>query len=160
MDNRGRLHNEHGPAIVYPDGWAVYAWHGVRIPSYVIEDSSQLNVREIISQPNAEIRRVMIERFGFARFLHESGARLLDEQLDNLGHPIRLYRQEIAGDEPLVMVEVTNSTPDLMVQADGSKSLQFKRYTLRVPPNIVSAREAIAWTFDLPIALYNPEKET
>jgi hypothetical protein len=143
-----------------PTAGEVYAWHGVRVPSYVVEHPAQISVRKINAEQNAEVRRVLLERFGFARFLHESGAQLLDEQLDNLGHPIRLYRQEIAGDEPLVMVEVTNSTPELMVQADGSNSLQFKRYTLRVPPNMVSAKEAIAWTFDLPVSLYNPEKET
>jgi hypothetical protein len=28
-DEHGRLHSSHGPAVVYPDGWLVYAWHGV-----------------------------------------------------------------------------------------------------------------------------------
>lgn len=31
-DERGRLHAEDGPAIQYPDGWGVWAWHGVRVP--------------------------------------------------------------------------------------------------------------------------------
>ncbi|WP_327392803.1 hypothetical protein OG533_24205 [Streptomyces sp. NBC_01186] len=31
-DGQGRLHCETGPAIAYPDGFAVWAWHGVRLP--------------------------------------------------------------------------------------------------------------------------------
>ena len=39
-DERGRLHAEDGPAVRYPDGWAVWAWHGVRVPQEVIEASA------------------------------------------------------------------------------------------------------------------------
>jgi hypothetical protein len=51
------------------------------------------------------------------------------------------------------LVEVVDATPRL----DGS----FRRYRLRVPPNIHTAREAIAWTFgfDNP-AEYDPGAET
>ncbi|MGW7487233.1 DUF6924 domain-containing protein [Streptomyces sp. NPDC054786] len=31
-DGQARLHCETGPALVYPDGFAVWAWHGVRLP--------------------------------------------------------------------------------------------------------------------------------
>src|SRR5262249_26965433 len=30
LDDQGRLHDPRGPALAYPDGWAVWAWHGVR----------------------------------------------------------------------------------------------------------------------------------
>lgn len=63
-----------------------------------------------------------------------------------------LYRKELAGDEPLVMVRVVNSTPE----PDGS----FKRYMLRVPPTVQTAREAVAWTFDMPPEQYRPEVQT
>ena len=28
FDDEGRLHCSDGPAVCYPDGWALYAWHG------------------------------------------------------------------------------------------------------------------------------------
>ena len=31
-DERGQLHCVSGPAMVYPDGWSIYAIHGVRVP--------------------------------------------------------------------------------------------------------------------------------
>jgi hypothetical protein len=63
------------------------------------------------------------ERYGQSRYLLDSGARRLAE--DEFG---ALYRTEIPGDEPLVMVKVLNSTPE----ADGSS----KPYFLRVHPEM------------------------
>ena len=52
-----------------------------------------------------------------------------------------LWRVEFDGDEPLVMVEVVNSTPE----PDGPR----RTYFLRVPPDTQTAREGVAWTFGL-----------
>ncbi|MGD9682676.1 MAG: DUF6745 domain-containing protein [Candidatus Obscuribacterales bacterium] len=96
---------------------------------------------------NVESRRVMIERYGHERYLKDSGAFLIDS--DALG---KLYRKEISGDEPLVMVEVINSTPE----PDGTT----RTYFLRVPPTIETAREAVAWTFGMEHSEYEPTLET
>ena len=50
------------------------------------------------------------------------------------------------------MVEVRNSTPE----PDGS----VRTYFLRVPPTTRSARAAVAWTFGLNGAAYEPAVET
>ena len=50
------------------------------------------------------------------------------------------------------MVEVQNSTPE----PDGS----VRTYFLRVPPGMASARAAVAWTFGLDGASYQPIVET
>ena len=146
-DTQGRLHCESGPALSYPDGWSIYAVHGVRVPERVIISPSSLSAREIQDERNAEVRRVMIERFGQERFLLESGAREIHR--DDFGV---LFRQELPDDEPLVMVKVVNST----AEPDGS----FKDYFLRVPPGTRTARAAVAWTFDVPAEDYAPWIET
>jgi hypothetical protein len=50
------------------------------------------------------------------------------------------------------MVELLNSTPE----PDGS----VKTYHLRVPPTMRTAREAVAWTFDVPAEQYAPLVES
>ncbi len=74
-DERGRLHSETGPALTYPDGWWVYAVHGVRVPGHIIEHPETITLEEIGKENNLEIRRVMIERFGWPRYLQESKAK-------------------------------------------------------------------------------------
>ncbi len=154
-DDRGRLHSLTGPACVYPDGWAIHAVHGVCVQRHVIEDPARITVERIDGLRNAEIRRVMIERYrhgeavsGAKAYLRDAGAERLDHD-ENYG---TLWRRNVRGDEPIVMVEVVNSTPE----PDGSR----KRYWLRVPPDMTTAREAVAWTFGMPAQEYAPDKET
>ena len=155
-DDRGRLHHESRAAVDFADGWGVHAWHGVRCEADVIERPEAITVKRVDTERNAEIRRVMIERFGGGRdkgggpeaYLTAAGAKVIDHE-EGIG---TLRRREIADDEPLVMVDVVNSTRE----PDGS----FKRYSLRVPPNITKAREAVAWTFGKTAAQYRPQIET
>jgi hypothetical protein len=146
-DEQGRLHNTEGAAILYPDGWGVYAVHGVRVPSDIIESHASITVERIDTEANAEIRRVMIDLYGQSRYLLDSGAKEVGR--DDFGV---LYRKEIPGDEALVMVKVVNSTPE----ADGT----FKDYFLRVPPATKTAHEAVAWTFGKTAEEYAPLIET
>jgi hypothetical protein len=65
----------------------------------------------------------------------DAGATLV--QQDDYG---KLWRTELRlDDEPVTVVEVTNATQE----PDGS----YRRYWLRVPPNVRSARHAVAWSF-------------
>lgn len=129
-----RLHNPSGPALTYSDGFAQYAWHGVIVPREIIEEPESISVDDIDKQANAEARRVMVERYGEARFLHDSQA--LPVQQDDFG---TLYRKDLPNDEPLVMVRVVNTTQE----PDGT----HRAYFLRVPPDVATAQQAVAWTF-------------
>lgn len=150
-DDQGRLHSTTAAAVAYPDGWAVYAVHGVRLPEYVILHPEQITVQDIESERNAEIRRVKIERYGQAKYLKDSKA--IKVQEDDFGV---LYRKDIPGDEALVMVKVINSTPE----PDEDGKPVFKDYFLRVPPTVKTAHEGVAWTFGKTPETYNPEKES
>ena len=134
-DERASLHNSSGPSVAFADGWKLYHVHGVEVPGEIIERPDTITVARIDAERNAEVRRVMIELYGADRFLVDGGAQLVHS--DGYGD---LYRREIVDDEPLVMVQVINST----AEPDGSN----KAYWLRVPPDIQTAEAAVAWTFD------------
>jgi hypothetical protein len=147
-DSENRLHCEHGPALAYPDGWAIWAIHGVRVVERVIIAPQTLGVGEIADEPDLAVRRVMLERFGYERFIQQAG--LEPVQADCFG---RLYRLDPRGfgspnrsnlgyaTEPIALVEVVNATPE----PDGGRH----RYFLCVPPTAKTAHEAVAWTFGL-----------
>ena len=142
VDDQNRPHADSGPFCRWRDGSALYSVHGTRIPAWVIEQPERLTVAAIDAEQNAEIRRVMLDRYGWARFMQDSGA----ERLDHDERWGTLYRRSMADDEPLVMVEVINRSPE----PDG----HFKHYTLRVPPNCRTSLEAVAWTFNMAPAEY------
>lgn len=146
-DNLGRLHHGDGPALSYPDGWSINAWRGMPIPAEIAAELPTVTAARIQAEENAEMRRVMLEFYGFERYLRESGAKRVHS--DECGV---LWRVKLPDDEPLVMVEVLNSTPE----PDGTR----RTYFLRVPPQTERAREGVAWTFGLTEAEYQPLAQT
>ncbi|NVI87144.1 DUF6745 domain-containing protein [Actinomadura sp. BRA 177] len=146
-DEPGRLHRGDGPALAYPDGFALHAWRGMPIPRDFVSSLTDLTPDRISSEENAELRRVMLEIFGYDRYLAETGARPLHR--DETGV---LWSIDLPGDESVVMVEVVNSTPE----PDGT----HRTYYLRVPPGTRTARAGVAWTFGVDEADYHPEKQT
>ncbi|MFF5160188.1 DUF6745 domain-containing protein [Streptomyces sp. NPDC000348] len=146
-DEAGRLDHGDGPALEFPDGFALCAWRGMPVTRAFLEELRTLTPERIRQEDNAELRRVMLEYYGYDRYLAGSGARPLHR--DGTG---TLWRIDLDGDEPVVMVEVLNSTPE----PDGT----HRTYWLRVPPTTRTAREGVAWTFGLGAEAYEPLEET
>ena len=135
LDTQNRLHNEEGPAMAYPDGFRIYAVHGTRIPDYIIEQPDKITPQEIQSESNAEVRRVMLSKFGEDRYLEAIGAEAIHQ--DEYG---QLFRVRFWGDEDLVIVRVIDTSTG-------------RPYFLRVDPDAYDglagrkARAAIASTW-------------
>jgi hypothetical protein len=134
VDEQNRPHNETGPSHRWRDGWHLYHWHGLRLDEthqYIIHSPQLITVEAIEAEKNAEIRRVMMEKFGYAKYISECNAVVVDEvssDHDLIGlRSARLLKKEVPGDEPIVYVDLLNSTPE----PDGTT----KRYLLRVDPN-------------------------
>ena len=124
LDDNGRLHNENGNSISYPSNWGLYHWHGVQVPEGVILSPELITIDQIKSERNSEVRRIMIERMGYDKYIKESNLILIDECSDD--HEIiglrtaRLFK----GDDDLFLLDMLNSTPE----PDGS----VKRYVLSI----------------------------
>lgn len=123
-------------------------WRGVPVNEQIVFRPETLAVDQILEERNAEVRRVMLERFGFDRFMDGARAEELDRDRDGTGGERRLLRVPMQNDEDLVCVSVTCPSTR-------------RRFVLRVPPNMTSCRQAVAWTagFDDPAA-YRPIAET
>ncbi|MEU2230367.1 DUF6745 domain-containing protein [Streptomyces vietnamensis] len=146
-DEAGRLDRGDGPALAFADGFALHAWRGMPVPAEFLAGLGDLTPERIREEENAELRRVMLEYYGYDRYLAASGAR--HQHRDETGV---LWRIELADDEDVVMVEVVNSTPE----PDGT----HRTYWLRVPPTTRTAREGVAWTFGLRPEAYEPLVQT
>lgn len=155
VDDQNRPHCDTGPFCRWRDGSALYAVHGVRVPWWIIEHPEKITMAVIDKEANAEVRRVMLNRFGVERYLIESGTKPVHS--DDYG---TLYRREVPGDEPIVMVKVVNSTaepcekcggshePQQLYDSDGGPPLPmpplcqcgadpvFKDYYIRVNPEL------------------------
>jgi hypothetical protein len=117
------------------------------VPRDFLDELTRLTPERIRDEENAELRRVMLEHYGYDRYLEESGA--VPVHRDEAGV---LWRVRLVGDEDVVMVEVVNSTPE----PDGT----HRTYWLRVPPSTRTAQEGVAWTFGLDAEAYEPLQQT
>jgi hypothetical protein len=130
-DGNSRLHSGSEAALEYRDGFSLHAWHGIAVEPHVIVNPAAITVAEVERESNAEVRRVLIERYGWQRYIQDCGAEVADSVPED--HPVqglrgaRLLRKELPGEpEPVVYLDMLNSTPG----PDG----HARRYLERIDP--------------------------
>ena len=156
LDDRDRLRNTSGPAVKYRGNCEfsqVYAINGVRVTKKIVD--RDYTAEDVENEENQEVKRVMIEHFrnpetgeeGQHEYLKASNAQKLST--DDWG---TLWKKEIEEDEPLMMVEVLNST----AEPDG----HFKTYFLRVDPNAYGGLEKLPPRAAIASTFRDPEDQT
>ena len=141
-DAQDRLHSTNGPALQFADGWSVWAWKGVEVPRWLIEKPERITLAAIDDEDNVQVRRCMIEIMTPARFVKLGGAMRVAEDETGI-----LWRKIWLTYDAWAAVEVINATPE----PDGS----HKHFFLQVPPDMRTAREAVAWTYGLSPKAYS-----
>jgi hypothetical protein len=159
-----------GLTFEFRSGLVERFWHGIRVSEAVARQLSRPNLltsREILEDfapeirarliadagaenvargagagavlevDDTELRRKLLEAYGPKNLIFDSDVFPKTEK-DDFG---TLFRIEVPGDEDICVVKVLNATPE----PDGT----FQDYFLRVPPDVKTAREAVAWTFDM-----------
>jgi hypothetical protein len=121
-------------------------WRGVRVDESFIRDPQSLTGQDVLGTQNVEVRRILLERIGYEKFIADVGGLVIDRDRD-AGGERRLIRVPLEDDEDIVVVSV-------ICPSTGHN------YVLRVPPFTRSCRQATAWLagFDNPSA-YQPIAE-
>jgi internalin A len=128
FDSQNRLHAEGEPAIEFADGWNFYYYHGVRLPEeYGKIYPNKWQSQWLLTEENAEVRRVLIEGIGYDRIIQELSAKQIDSWQE-----YALLQIDNADVEPICLLKMTCPSTGFI-------------HALRVPPNLTSAREAIGW---------------
>ena len=99
-----QLSNETGPALSYRDGFALYYWHGFEVPPHVVMEPERITLEEIARESSVEVRRIMIERYGAAKYLQDTGAQIMsmDFESPRKGAAPRMLVQDAGGDRFLI----------------------------------------------------------
>ena len=138
VDGEGRLHSEDKPALEWPCT-KLWMLENVFVPKYVATSPEQITAEGIDAERNVEVRRLMIQRYGYDRYIskckivHRDDTGILRSGSDERGRRIGL-------------VEVINGS----CEPDGTR----KTYFLKVPPECQTACEAVAWTYGMTVDEY------
>ncbi|AFZ19495.1 DUF6745 domain-containing protein [Allocoleopsis franciscana] len=128
LDEQGRLHGLGVPAVAY-ERFNVYAYHGVRLPEkYGAVQPHQWQAKWLLEENNTELRRILIQEIGYVRICQELQAL----ELDSWQEYTLLKIDSDVDVEPIHLLKMTCPSTGYI-------------HALRVPPDVQSVREAIAW---------------
>lgn len=128
-NDRGQLHCDVGPALSYPDGWSIWSIDGVRVDEQIVMRPETQTIDQLKSEENEEVRRIRIERFGWLRYLQESGAKIYDSRRN----------------------ERDAQNEDLYLLSDGTRRFVCvdpstgRKYALGVPESVETCEQAQWW---------------
>ncbi len=166
----GRLHCDNGPAYIsltrviwYKNGQLhgmdadkfgsiLYYYEGVRIPPHFFTKPKSVTLKEVLQNPNAEVRYVGIKIIGLGNIMALPTTLVIHKDVDQFGRERILFEIPKVFDEPTLYVKVVNST----AEPDGT----YKNYFLCVPPTMKTCLEAVAWTNYMKADEYCPSQES
>ena len=129
FNESGQGHCEDGPAFLWRDGWAIWLINGIAVNEQIVMRPESQSISQIKSEENEEIRRIRIERFGWDRFIRESGANLRNKRFNERDHQW----------EELYMLD--DGTQRILLR-DPSTG---RKYALGVPAEIDTCESAQSW---------------
>ena len=119
LDNGNVAHNDEGPSHAWRDGFEIFNWHGILIaPEYqwIIKTPEKLTPVIIANERNSEMRRIMLEKFGFEKYLEAGKAETVAKDTDGNGFE-RLLLSLTVGSDRISVLQVINGS----LEADGSR---------------------------------------
>lgn len=137
-DERPRIHNDRGPAVLFRDGWAIHALNGVRVPAEVAcLPPDEIDPLVVIKEPSTDVRREIVGKIGYNRLVEGLGGETID-----VGSV--LTAEGIFHEYELIVVDLKDSRrrPFLKVP-DASDPDKF--YFEGVPPHVRTVEAAMEW---------------
>lgn len=123
----GVVQSTTGPAIQFPDGYSIYIIDGIRLNEQIIMRPETLTIHQINSEQDQDKRSIMIDRFGWPRYLEESNARCIDKRVNYI-----------------------ENTKEALFESDNGNRLVVtcptgRVFALGVPPLIKTCEDAQSW---------------
>ncbi|AFZ07936.1 hypothetical protein Osc7112_3572 [Oscillatoria nigro-viridis PCC 7112] len=144
FDREYLLHAEGQPAVEFADKFSVYSYRGVRLPEIIGQvPPHSWQASWLLTEQNAEVRRVLIQAIGYRRICQELPATELDKWVATGGYPYQEYTllkiENNIDIEPIYLLKMTCPSTGQV-------------HVLRVPPKVrsssrasLTAKEAISW---------------
>jgi hypothetical protein len=143
-----RLHNDAGPAVVWAGGREdrEYFLHGVRIPENLF--NRDVRIQDLHYEASNEVRRVLIERMGWADYARRARLRLVASAPDpgNGDAELKLYALPRSVYDSNRLLMMVNGSPDT--------SGRHRDYAELVPDDYDDPIEAAAWQYGCPVDVY------
>lgn len=167
VNEEGALHCDTAPALITPTrvtwykngrkhgvdadmfGSIYYYYENIRIPPKFFLTPDKITLAEVFAHENTEVRYVGMKIIGLDKLMEHPNTTIVHTDKKK---GMVLFKIDGVFEEPVAYVKVINSTPE----PDGT----YKNYFLCVPPDMKTCQQAVAWTFRMEKAEYQPQQET
>ncbi len=102
-----------------------------------LEEKEEIKITDILNAKNQELKQRALKEYGYERFVKDADTTVLDTEGNN----------QLLKCGGVLFAYVKDSSTE-------------RKYLLRVPPNMVRIRQALAWTFNMNEKEYAPLIET
>lgn len=109
----------------------ILRWRGIQVSDRIVFEAQSITGQDILNTDNVELRRVLIERLGYEKFIQQVGGLIRDRDYDAGGERQLIYIP-FEDDEALMVLKVI------------CPSTQHT-HILRVPPYMQTCHQAAAW---------------
>lgn len=133
-------HNETGPAFQW-EGFELYYWNNTLIPPWFIENklNGTLSSKDVTKESNQEMRRILMQIYGWRNWIHDEGAKVIHEDVIN-GSPYTLYETR----------NENNENVHILKCIDGSlKNGNYQEYYLVTHRDMNTCLESVANSYGL-----------
>jgi hypothetical protein len=84
VDSQWRPHCDSGPSHRWSDGWSLWYLHGIAVDEQIVLRPETQTIQQMDNEKNADVQAIRIERYGWPRYLRETGATCLDERRNDI----------------------------------------------------------------------------
>lgn len=89
----GLLHNGDGPSVLFNDGFSVWSLEGHRITEQIVMNPETLTVEQIHKEDNSDVQTIMVDRFGWQKYIEQCEAKLLDSRKNDIENTVEVLYQ-------------------------------------------------------------------
>ena len=134
------LHNDTGPAVTWSDGSRLWFNDGHFLAEggkYIIEEPHKLSTDLIMRMTNEETRRAAIDRYGWDKFIVETGCPVIDKETNDIDNTREILFGAIDRDQ----ARVRSARRHIMLFCRSTG----RRYFNAVPATVKNCGEAQEW---------------
>lgn len=84
LNSLGVLHNDKGMSVKYVDNFGVWSIDGNIVNEQIVMSPETLTIDQIHKESNMDVRTIMINRFGWPRYIKETKSNLLDTRRNDI----------------------------------------------------------------------------
>ena len=127
-NERKVLHCDNGPAVAFRDGFRVWCIDGIRVDEQIVMRPESQTVKQIDGEQNGDVRSIRIERFGWPRYLKETGSKCREHRVNDVTGTDEALYQTPRGEQRLVVGCSTGRMFALGVPASVETCEQAQRW--------------------------------